>query len=77
MEVEIDETRSNFWNRYVSIMKILDPNNDSLELLLGNVVVVILRLNSDIKIMVFNNLKNIFSLESSEYLLLREVDHLF
>ncbi len=47
-------------------MKILNPENSSIESLLGNVVVAILKLNPEVKNIAFNNLKSGFSLDSIE-----------
>lgn len=65
------------WNKYVSVMKILNPENSSIKALLENVVLAILELDPDIRSIAFNNLKSGFSLDSIEYRSLRKLDHLF
>lgn len=65
------------WNKYVSVMTILNPENSSIKSLLENVVLEILKLEPDIKSKAFNNLKSGFSLSSIEYRSLRKLDHMF
>mgnify|MGYP003590654166 CR=1 FL=1 len=77
LETKISGEHLILWNKYVSVMKILNPENSSIEYLLGDVVVAILKLNPDIKSIAFNNLKSGFSLDSIEYRNLRQLDHLF
>jgi len=77
LETKISSEHLILWNKYVSVMKILNPDNSSIESLLGDVVVAILKLDPDIKRIAFNNLKSGFSLDSIEYRSLRQLDHLF
>ena len=77
LETKISGEHLILWNKYVSVMKILNPDNSSIESLLGEVVVEILNLDSDIKTIAFNNLKSVFSLDSIEYRSLKQLDHLF
>ena len=76
-ETNINVEHVILWNKYISVMKILNPENSSIESLLGNVVVAILKLNPEVKNIAFNNLKSGFSLDSIEYRSLRQSDHLF
>ena len=45
LETSINVEHAILWNKYVSVMKILNPENSSIKSLLGNVVVAILKLN--------------------------------
>lgn len=63
------------WDKYLSVMKILNPNNFSTEYLLKAVLVVISSLNPDIKGIAFNNLKSVFAFDSVEFSVLSQLDN--
>lgn len=65
------------WNKYTSVMGILDPENSSIISLLEKVVSVILKLEPEIKSIAFNNLKSGFSSDSIEHSNLKRLDRFF
>lgn len=65
------------WNKYTSVMGILDPESSSIISLLEKVVSVILKLEPEIKSIAFNNLKSGFSSDSIEYSNLKRLDRFF
>ena len=58
LETKISDEHLCLWSKYVSVMKVLDPENTSIESLLGYVVIAILKLEPNIKSIAFNNLKS-------------------
>ena len=77
METNFSTEHLILWNKYTSVMGILDPENSSIISLLEKVVSVILNLEPEIKSIAFNNLKSGFSSDSIEYSNLKRLDHFF
>lgn len=77
METNFSTEHLILWNKYVSVMRILDPENSSTISLLKKVVLVILTLEPKIKSIAFNNLKSGFASDSIEYGNLKKLDHFF